>query len=78
MDKNFWMRLGDEEGPEQCKAPGCGRLHISLSTLCRRHHYENGDGPRLPVRLGRGVRRSIVAALTARESLCLSTRASNT
>ena len=48
MDQDFWKRLGNEEGPEQCRAPGCGRLHISLSTLCRRHHYENVKGRACP------------------------------
>jgi hypothetical protein len=47
-DRDFWVGLGSEQGPEQCKIPACGRLHISLSTLCRRHHYENVRGRACP------------------------------
>lgn len=47
-DSNFWSQLGAEDGPEKCRSPGCDRLHISFSTLCRRHHYENVRGRACP------------------------------
>lgn len=39
-DAEFRDALGDEIGPETCRHPGCGRLRISYSLLCRAHHYE--------------------------------------
>ncbi|MBE7478995.1 MAG: SMI1/KNR4 family protein [Polyangiaceae bacterium] len=43
-----WLRreyhrwsVDPEVGPETCRHPGCARLHVHLSVLCRRHHFEN-------------------------------------
>ena len=39
-DEAFWLQLGEEVDPEPCSCTGCERKRISLSTMCRRHHYE--------------------------------------
>ncbi|HLQ25351.1 MAG TPA: SMI1/KNR4 family protein [Acidiferrobacterales bacterium] len=47
-DKDFWDRLGPEQGPEPCRSPGCNRKRIELSVMCRRHHYEMMRGRECP------------------------------
>ena len=39
-DKEFWALLGEEGGPELCRAEGCLNKRIALSVFCRRHHFE--------------------------------------
>ncbi len=39
-DQNFWDSLGEENGPETCKHDGCYHKRISLSVMCRGHHFE--------------------------------------
>lgn len=38
--RQFWNTLGEELGPQQCRAASCERLRIALSVFCRRHHFE--------------------------------------
>ena len=40
VHREFWISLGEEVGPEQCRAASCERLRITLSVSCRRHHFE--------------------------------------
>ncbi|MBV9865619.1 MAG: immunity 53 family protein [Abitibacteriaceae bacterium] len=39
-DKELWAVLGDEVGPELCRAENCTHPHIRYSAFCRRHHFE--------------------------------------
>jgi hypothetical protein len=39
-DRAFFDQLGEERSEPRCAAPGCSRGAISLSTLCRIHHFE--------------------------------------
>lgn len=39
-DREFWEHLGCDLGPGRCRQPGCNRLQISNSVLCRKHHFE--------------------------------------
>ena len=40
-DKVFWSLLGEEIGPELCRVAGCEHKRITLSVLCRQHHFES-------------------------------------
>lgn len=39
-DREYWEHLGCDLGPGQCRQPGCNRLQIVNSVLCRKHHFE--------------------------------------
>lgn len=39
-DKEFFMALGPELGPEKCRVPDCRQKRIQYSVMCRRHHFE--------------------------------------
>jgi hypothetical protein len=39
-DLEFYDRLGPEDSSRRCKHAGCTRGAISLSVMCRRHHFE--------------------------------------
>lgn len=39
-DSGLWAVLGEEVGPELCRAPGCAHLHVKYSAFCRAHHFE--------------------------------------
>jgi hypothetical protein len=39
-DRAFYDSLGEERADARCSAEGCSRGAISLSTFCRRHHFE--------------------------------------
>ena len=38
-DREWWESLGEEIGPQECRAEGCGRSRITLSAFCRKHHF---------------------------------------
>lgn len=39
-DEKFYESLGPETEREMCRHEGCERHAISLSAMCRRHHFE--------------------------------------
>jgi len=41
LDREFVDKLGTEDSSRQCRKDGCHRGAVSLSVLCRRHHFEN-------------------------------------
>lgn len=41
VDRTFYDLLGPERPDRQCRAHGCARGAVSLSALCRIHHFEN-------------------------------------
>lgn len=48
-DYEFFISLGEEDGPEKCTSLGCKNLRIPQSTKCRVHHFEmiKGYNPRI-------------------------------
>ncbi|HEY7120856.1 MAG TPA: hypothetical protein VH475_30005 [Tepidisphaeraceae bacterium] len=42
--RSMLRELGDEQGPEQCREPGCTRLRVRLSLFCAKHHYVRNLG----------------------------------
>ena len=47
-DAAFLQNLGEEVGPEGCRATGCTRKRIAQSVFCRRHHFESMRGRPAP------------------------------
>jgi hypothetical protein len=39
-DREFFQSLGVEREGVRCRHPGCARGAVSMSVLCRRHHFE--------------------------------------
>lgn len=40
QDRAFYEALGEERADVRCREQGCARGAISLSVLCRVHHFE--------------------------------------
>jgi len=48
IDRTFYESLGPENLSKKCKRDGCNRGTISLSVLCRVHHFESVKGKPCP------------------------------
>jgi hypothetical protein len=48
QDREFYDLLGPERPGTGCRSPGCTRGCISLSALCRSHHFESIRGRPCP------------------------------
>lgn len=47
-NQEFWEKLGEETGTDDCTTTGCNHKRISYSVLCRRHHYKSIQGHTCP------------------------------
>jgi hypothetical protein len=43
-DREFYDSLGEERADTRCRRSGCARGAVSLSVLCRVHHFESIQG----------------------------------
>ncbi len=48
IDRRFYDSLGPEDGSRKCRKDGCQRGVVSLSVLCRVHHFESVRGKPCP------------------------------
>lgn len=48
IDRDFCDKLGPEDSTRRCRRQGCVRGAVSLSVLCRRHHFETICGRPYP------------------------------
>jgi TPR repeat protein len=39
-DDEFWKQLGDENGSDECRHPGCKSLSLKRIVMCKRHQFE--------------------------------------
>jgi hypothetical protein len=47
-DRDFYDSLGAEREDVACRHPGCARGAVSMSVLCKRHHFEQVQGRACP------------------------------
>lgn len=48
QDREFYSILGEENPNERCRTEGCSRGRISVSWLCKIHHFESIKGRKCP------------------------------
>jgi hypothetical protein len=48
IDRSFYDSLGLEDASKKCRRDGCQRGVVSLSVLCRVHHFESVRGKKCP------------------------------